>query len=178
MDEAGCTFNDERLQYAVMRDPRAVTVSSYFYRVRKPLEFDTPNTLDDYFQQMLAPFCVWTSIRYLIFTQLLADQSQVFYMEDLVVDPTDWYGRFLSFVGLSLPRRVIDEMMRDTSARLGKGYNEHPGGGEPGSSRSFRDELGPQSLAMMDDVMRSWLPPVLLQRFGISQHPPSEVRVP
>jgi len=51
---------------------------------------------------------------------------------------------------------------------MGYGHMDaHIGGHASGDNRTFRDELGPESLAMMDDVVRMWLPPVLLQRFGI-----------
>jgi len=72
VDEAGCTFNDESLQLAVMRDPRAVTVSSYFHRVRrKPhVSFEFDDSVDIYFQNMLQKVCMWTSLRHLLFTKV------------------------------------------------------------------------------------------------------------
>ena len=132
------------------------------------------DSVDAYFQNNLRYVCMWTSIRHLLFTKLLADQSQVFLWEDLKADPVDWHGRFLSFVGLKLPFDVIVAMSEyATSGGHVPGYphavvENHPGGKAPqGGKRTFRDELGPESLAMMDDVVRTWVPPVLLQRFGI-----------
>jgi len=172
VNEAGCIFNDERLQLAMMRDPRAVTVSTYFYNagnhpaLLKPLG-DAGKSVDAFFQRMLETTCAWTSIRYQLFTQLLADHSQIFWMEDMLRDPFDFHGRLTYFFGLRLPVRVIIEMVQASASDASKGIDRHRVGGTNVVGRTFRDEVGPESLAMMDDVTRSWLPPVLLQRFGI-----------
>lgn len=139
--------------------------------------FKFDDSLDAYFQHSLKFVCMWTSIRYLLFTKLLAHQSVLlFYFEEMFVDQVDWYGRLLSFVGLKLPSQVIFDMAEYVNsggkykAYPNRGVNGHKGG-EPkqveGAKRTFRDELGPESLAMMDDVLRTWIPPVLLQRFGV-----------
>lgn len=172
VEEAGCIFNDERLQFAMIRDPRAVTVSTYFYNALNHPELleplgDAGKSVDAFFQRMLEATCAWTSIRYQLFTQLLADQSQVFWMEDMLRDPVDFHGRLAYFLGLRLPVSVIMEMVQTSASQASKGIDRHPGGGPSVAGRTFRDEVGPESLAMMDDVTRSWLPPVLLQRFGI-----------
>ncbi len=174
VEEAECAFNDDSLQLAMMRDPRAATVSAYFHRIRVNPErhFELESSVDTYFQEMLRVVCRWTAVRYLLFTELLADQSELFLLEDLEIDPADWYGRVFSFVGLHLPFEFIHDTAQHASGRdgtLGYGHiDEHPGGHASGvTSRTFKDELGPESLAMMDDVVRLWLPPVLVQRFGI-----------
>lgn len=174
VEEAKCTFNDNRLQLAVARDPRAVTVSAYFHSIRlHPGLKEKYGTVDQYFQQLLRPVCMWTSIRHLLFTELLADQSQVFFFEDLLADPLDWFGRFLHFVGLNLPMEIEFDLANVAGGGGGilgghsKGVDEHPGGTGHAEDRTFRDELGPESLAMMDDVMRAWLPPILLKRYGV-----------
>lgn len=174
VEDAKCTFNDERLQLAVMRDPRAVTVSGYFHHLEHSTDPSASNTtLDAHFQQYLPLICRWTTVRYLLFTEFLADQSQMFFFEDLEVDPYDWYGRFMHFVGLNMPSEVFFGIARIASGEgemFGvhrKGKDEHPGSIAQEPSRTFRDELGPESLAMMDDVMRALLPPVLLRRYGV-----------
>ena len=175
MEEADCAFNDDRLQLAAMRDPRAVTVSSYFHRkrVRPDDEFKFDDSVDTYFQNMLGHVCMWTTVRHLLFTKVLADRSELFLFEDMLIDPVDWFGRFFPFVGLKLPVEFVFDMAEIASggSRMfgygHKGIDEHPGGHEPGGNRTFRDELGPESLAMMDDVVRLWLPPMLSKRFGV-----------
>lgn len=179
VDEAECTFNDQRLQLAVMRDPRAVAVSAYFhalrvYPERYPALAKSLGSVDSYFQQMLKPICMWTTIRHLIFSNLLSGQSEVFWFEDMLADSVDWYGRLFSFIGVTLPYNVISGMAHMAERGdpmfgfFAKGVDEHPGGVKPGGDRTFRSELGPESLAMMDDVLRAWLPPVLLKRLGVS----------
>lgn len=117
---------------------------------------------------------MWISLRYFLFSETLADRSKLFWYDDHEADPVDWHGRFLAFVGLNIPlREVVDMAMIasdggsiDTVLDFkAKGIDNHPGANE--SRTTFRDDLGPDSLAMMDDVMRKWVPPVMLKRFGI-----------
>lgn len=166
VEQAGCSLDDEDLQLVVFRDPRAVTVSSYFH-ILKTHEDVAPRipTIDEYFQKRLAAMCMWTTVRHVLFTTLLADRSEVFFFDELLADPVDWYARLFSFVGLELPSEVVSDVWRRGSHR-GSSINVHPGGHNE-SNRTFASELGAESLEMMDDVLRVWLPTVLLQRFGI-----------
>lgn len=158
-----------------MRDPRAVTVSAYFHMViHAPGFVATHPSVDEYFQQYLGLICGWTTVRYLLFTEFLADRSQLFHFEDMMVDPADWYGRYMRFVGLDLPSEIFFGMAHVASEGGGlfgvsrKGVDQHPGTVAKGnSSGTFRDELGTESLEMMDDVLRALLPSVLLKRFGV-----------
>lgn len=175
--DAMCEINDNRLQMAVLRDPRAVTVSSYFQLLRQssPRTETQPwfESVDDFFLAHLASVCMWVSIRYHLFTQVLQHRSVVFWYEEALADPVDWHGRYYAFVGLNLPSHAVDGAA--TSATQGgsilgfpsKGLDGHPGGEEQTVTRTFRDELQPESLAFMDDVLRIWLPPVVLNRFGL-----------
>ena len=130
-------------------------------------------TVDEHFQQFLGLVSRWTTVRYLLFTEFLADRSELFFFEDLLIDPIDWYGRFLSFVGLHLPYEVVFDLARtateggDMFGVYRKGIDQHPGTVVATNRTSFRDELNEESLAMMDDVVRALLPPVLLKRFGV-----------
>lgn len=166
VEEARCASNDDEwLQLAVMRDPRAVTVSSYFHILKYfPKLLKTVPSVDAYFQQKLAVLCMWTTIRYLLFTMVFADQSKVFFFEEMFLDPVDWYGRFFSFIGLKLPFEFVFGLSQRTG-NMGN-FNEHPGGHND-RNRTFTVELNAESLGMMDDVMRIWLPRVLLTRFGV-----------
>lgn len=113
-------------------------------------------------------------MRYFLFTELIGDRSELFWFEDTLVDPVDFHGRLLTFAGLELPLETVVGMARVASAGGGlygfkeKGPDVHIGGTEPEANRTFRGELSPESLAMMDDVLRTWLPPVLLSRFGVA----------
>lgn len=114
-----------------------------------------------------------SSLRYMLFTTILGDRSALFWFEETLADPVDFHSRFLSFAGLKLPFETVANMARLASGENGlygahsKGPDKHIGGVEDVEGRTFRDELNSTSLAMMDDVVRTWMPPVLLQRFGI-----------
>lgn len=158
-----------------------MTVSAYFRYVRARMADETANqgkqsTVDEFFQANLPYICMWTSLRYLLFSKLLANISEIFWYEDAIVDPLDWSARFLSFVGVNLP---LDELVvAATAAGAGgsilgfysKGFDVHPGVKGHPSNRSFVDVLDEVSLASMDDVVRNWLPPVLLKRFGVAPY--------
>lgn len=170
IEEAECAVTDESLQLAVLRDPRAVTVSSYFHLLnyKHKMEFVS---LDTYFQRMLGVVCMWTTLRHMLFTRQLANQAQVVWFEDLVSNPVDWHGRFFAFVGVTLEGGVVEHIAQFASGggrlfgNIVKGLDEHPGGLAPSPNRSFADELGPESLALMGEVMENWLPPEILKRF-------------
>lgn len=159
-----------------MRDPREVTVSTYFHKKRtNPGKLDrVVESVDEYFQKYLGAICMWVSLRYFFFTEIIGDQSELFWYDDHEADPVDWHGRLFAFIGLNMPLpKVVDMAMfasgGDIRSALDfepKGIDEHPGGNSS-IARNFRDDLGAESLAMMDDVMRKWMPPVILKRFGI-----------
>lgn len=165
MEESRCTFDDEELQLAVLRDPRAVTVSAYFHKKKiHPLAEASLPTIDAYFQTHLAITCMWTTVRYVLFAVILAPRSDLFFFEELLMDQVDWHARLFSFFGLNLPFEVISGVAARGETK--GSINEHPGG-DNASNRTFRDELTADSLQMMDDVLRTWLPAVLLRRFGL-----------
>lgn len=179
--DTDCPINDDSLQLAVMRDPRAVTVSSYFQLRRKksPLLVDQHDkqalqTVDGYFIENLATVCKWVSVRYLLFAEKLADRSEVFWYNDAVDNPVDWHTRYLSFVGIRLPRDEVTGaalVAGEVGGILGfpsKGLDKYLGGEEQVAARSYRDELSQASLAGMDDVLRVWLPPAVLEILGLS----------
>lgn len=174
--ESRCQITDDSLQIAVLRDPRAVTVSSYFHVVRQKmtmLSAENITSVDQFFVSRLDPITQWISLRYLLFTQIAPDISEVFWYADALADPLEWHGRFYTFVGLQLPDLVVHhaaDIATQGGEILGfpsKGLDYHPNGGEQTSTRTFRDELTDESLAMMDDVLRKWLPPIILRRLQI-----------
>lgn len=116
---------------------------------------------------------MWTTVRYILSTEFLADESELFYFEEMLMDPVDWFRRYLPFIGLHVPAEVIFDLADEAANEGGMfgltdaGVDVHPGGAAPAPSRTYKDELGPESLAMMDDVLRAWLPSVLLNRWGV-----------
>lgn len=87
-EEAGCTVQGESLQLVAMRDPRAVTVSTYFHRIRTGEQL---GSLDDFFQEYLPSLCMWISARYFFFTEIMADKSELFWYV-LIMKLIPWSG--------------------------------------------------------------------------------------
>ena len=171
-----CPFVDNRLQMAVMRDPRPLAVSSYFHMLREYPDTLSGMTVDTYVATMLPIFCQWVSIRYLVFAELLKDTSIIFWYDEAQDDPVVWHVKYYNFVGI----RVPDEVLRKaaTIATRGgkmfgfpsKGLDKHEGGADAGLTRTFKDELNSTTLTNMDDVLRVWLPAEMLQKLNVSVH--------
>lgn len=182
MKDAECLINDDRLQLAAMRDPREATVSTYFERrshqsaasQRGQEALKSAKSVDAFFNRSLPSMCMSTSVRYLLFTELLANTSEVFWYDDAVVDPVHWHDKFFSFVGINLPQAEVVTAARAASAGgsiLGfpsKGLDQYPGGKRfKPVNWWYRDKLSVTSLSTMDDVLRVWLPPSVLEMLGV-----------
>lgn len=176
MEDAACPIEDNRLQISVLRDPREVTVSSYFHHVlHKPGSIHGVQSVDEFVVDMLPTICQWVSLRYFLFDILLKNQATSFWYGDALADPKDWHERFLEFVGLNMPAdEVVDKaagIVAEGGPVLGfpsKGIDVHLGGGDAELTRSYKNEVDADTLAGMDDVMRAWLPPVLLEKIGVA----------
>ncbi|CAN0056471.1 unnamed protein product [Scytosiphon promiscuus] len=175
MDEAACDINDDRLQMAVMRDPRAMAVSAYFHRLKhesKVLKELNISSVDDHFLRMLPALCRWTSVRYKLFSETLGDRTAMYWYDEPLENPWDWHRHMLEFLGLNVPSIVLKKAVSHaTKGKLvgfgTKGIDEHPGGQENTVTRTYRGEITPGSLAAADEIMRTWLPQELLDRFGV-----------
>ena len=171
MHEANCEITDDWIQMAVFRDPRPATVSS-FYHVQVHANRDVGN-LHDFVTRELPISCQWLTIRYILFTGILAHQSMDFWYNDALDDPLGWHFHWLNSVGLQLPFHIVEGMTQAALADdLGfhhKDVDVHPGEAVetvPGMRR-FEDEVSPETAAIAEDVLRTWLHPVLLERFGV-----------
>lgn len=171
MREANCDITDSWIQMAVFRDPRPLVVST-FYHIQVHAGRDLGD-LESFVLKELPIVCQWMAVRYILFTGILADQSMEIWYEDAMADPLGWHYKWFHSIGLQLPFQVVEAAAKAAAANdLGFGHKKidvHPGEGpknEPGVRR-FEDEVRPEVLAVADDVLRTWLPPVLLERFGI-----------
>lgn len=113
----------------------------------------------------------WIALRHILFEGVMAHSSETFWYEDATEDPLDWHFRWSGLAGLRLPISWIENI---TALRLvgpwmdmTPGVNLHPGGQEVSTSRTWRDEVSPGIIDDMDDILRTWLPGVLLARLGI-----------
>ncbi|CAM9643384.1 unnamed protein product [Scytosiphon promiscuus] len=178
MEEAACEITDDKLQFAPLRDPRAVAVSTYFNRRRKSSFYttypDAPRTVEEGALKSLTSVAQWIALRHILFEGLMANRSETFWYEDATEDPLDWHFRWTALAGLRLPiswvegiasLRLIGPWMDMTT-----GVNPHPGGHKVSETRTWRDEVSPEIIGDMDAILRQWLPGVLLARLGISAY--------
>lgn len=173
--DAACEIVDNRLQLAVLRDPRAVAVSSYFYSIGHGQSLYGAHSVDEYVVEMLPTICQWVSLRYLLFEKMLKTRTSSFWYTDALADPKHWHERFLEFAGLHMPLHDVvhkaANIVTDGAPILGfpsVGIDTHLGGGSANVSRSYKDEVTADTLLGMDDVLRIWLPPILLEKLEVA----------
>lgn len=162
----------------IMRDPRAVAVSSYFYILSHPgvrrkegTFWDADATIEEVVMAFLPVICKWTTIRHILFEGLMAETSFVFWYEKVLNNPLQWHYGMTALAGLQLPSTWVQSMATDAAAGNFSfeiaGLNEHVGGEESSPTRTWQDEINPEIIPAMDEVLRLWLPPVVLARLGV-----------
>lgn len=172
---AGCRIMDDRPQMVVMRDPRPVVVSAYFHLLHYFPEAVKFDSVDEFVVAHLPAMTKWISVRYLLFHELpLPERSQLYWYDESLVHPIHWHEKFLSSAGLQIPERVVAEQAGRAAegGRMfgfpAKGIDPHAKGKDGGAERrSFKDELSATTLMEMDDVLRTWLPPAVLERLNV-----------
>ena len=172
MHEANCDITDDWLQMAVFRDPRPAAVSSYFHRQ----VHGSPHVgkLEDFIARELPIMCQWLAIRYIIFMGLIPHQSIEFWYNDAIANPLQWHYHWFNSIGLQLPPHVVLTTAKSAVADdLGfrhKDIDVHPGENlkAKAGGRRFEDEVSPAMVEIADAVLRVWLPPVLLEKFGVA----------
>ena len=84
---------------------------------------------------------------------------------------THWLG--FQSVGLQLPLGVVkataQAAVSDNIAFAHKTVDSHPGENSTTvkGPRRFEDEVSSETVDLADDILRTWLPPVLLERLGV-----------
>ncbi|CAM9967721.1 unnamed protein product [Ectocarpus sp. 12 AP-2014] len=170
MKEASCKYSGVSFQFAVMRDPRAVAVSTYFH-IQRTINLDHPakgKSLDEAVLMILPQLCQFTTIRHILFDGQLSDRSTIFWYEDAMRDPLDWQHRWALLAGFTLPSswsKDIDTTLTGVQQRVRR--DSHPGGLGVSSNRTWEDEVSPEIREQMDSILRTWLPGVLLARFDV-----------
>ena len=172
MHRANCAINDDWTQMAVFRDPRPAVVSSYYHREVHGSKHH--GDLGAFVSRELPVLCQWLAIRYMLFCGLLSHQSMAFWYEDVMSDPLRWHYHWFYSVGLQLPAHIVQAITNAAVAdKLGfrhKDIDLHPGEKPRNDSgaRRFEDEVSPEIVMMANDVLRAWLPAVLLDRLGVT----------
>lgn len=150
-----------------------MVVSSYFHHLRYRPNQVMDVSVDEYVVNILPAVCKWVAIRYILFGEILAEQSSMFWYDDARESPEDWQKQFFDFIGVRLPTEVVNRAAavavgRVQDERLSwfpiKGIDPHA---EGVVRHSYVDDLLPETLLRMDDALRAWLPPALLDRFGV-----------
>lgn len=174
VQHSACRLTDERLQMAVMRDPRAVAVSTYFHLLRVHPASVHALSADEFVLALLPTVCQWVSIRYLLFSELLVNTSKMFWYDDAKANPMEWHQQLLSFVGLRVPDGVVS-MAADAAEQGGhilgfpsKGVDKHEGGLKATEDRLSTDEVTATTLKKMDAVLRLWFPAAVLKQLGVA----------
>ena len=161
------------LQFAVMRDPRAVAVSTYFHIKRFPEQnvnhTSLGKSIDEAVLPILRQVCQFTTIRHILFDGQLAYRSEIFWYEDAMRDPLDWHYRWASLAGLTLPAGWINDMEATMieAQRIHTIRDPHQGGQPRSSNRTWQDEVSPEIREEMDPILRTWLPPALVARLDV-----------
>lgn len=120
---------------------------------------------------MLPQICQWIALRHILFSGFMANRSTLFWYEEALDDPIQWHQQWLASVGLHLPAAIVtsiaDAAVGSKHDFMASELDHHPGGINR-EGRSWRDEVTPALLESMDEIVRIWLPPVLLARLGIT----------
>ena len=169
MKEANCRITDTSLQMALYRDPRSVAVSTYYHRKRQEKTGNV--SVEEFAIEHLPLLCQWVAVRYILFSGNLYAQSEQFWYEDALVDPLAWHYRWFDFAGLQLPATVVKATAaaaanNDFSFEY-KPYDEHPGQSNETRALDFEHMIGRELSEVAEDIMRQWLPAVLLAKLGV-----------
>ena len=168
MREADCGITDDWIQMAVLRDPRPAIVSTFYHILVHTTK--RPRDLEAFVIRELPIICQLLAIRFILFAGILAHRSIEFWYADAMDDPLGWHYHWLHSVGLQLLFHVVDAMAQAAAAGNDSLIDTHPGEAtttHPGV-RQFEDEVSPELREIANDTLRVWVPPVLLERFGVA----------
>ncbi|CAB1101627.1 unnamed protein product [Ectocarpus sp. CCAP 1310/34] len=132
-------------------------------------------SVDSFVLRMLPTICHFIHLRYLVLHEKLGGKTVEFTYDESLADPLQWHQRWLSSVGLTPPPAVVLQATNTSLRReygfVGKGVDKHPGGKEATEKRTWEDEISREVAEQLEDICREWLPPVLLEKFGIGAPP-------
>ena len=93
----------------------------------------------------------------------------MFWFEDTISDPFKWHLQWLAFAGVQLPPTIVDGMVQ-AAVETGRHFiNPHVGGEKASANRTWVDEVGEDVVKGADEILRAFLPPVLLARWGVTK---------
>jgi len=150
LHENPCRITDSRHQMLILRDPRAVVVSSFFHQMTHPESAGRARpgeSVEGYALRLLPTICRFVHLRYQLLQEKLLDRTVEFLYDESFGDPSGWHRRWLSFVGFTPPDSVAQEAT-DLSQRrefgfTAKGIDKHPGGTEATQRKSWQEFVAP-----------------------------------
>lgn len=125
-------------------------------------------------EQQLPILCQWIGIRYILFSGFLPHQSVEVWYDDALTNSLAWHYHWFDAIGFQLPSRVVEAVAEAASANdlrfISKLVDVYPGEAPRvgKSPRKFEDEVEPEFLESVNAVLRVWLPPVLLEKLGVT----------
>ncbi|CAN0026612.1 unnamed protein product [Choristocarpus tenellus] len=156
---------DENLQLVIIRDPRAAA-NSMFFMLKKDFGERFKHTLDEYVLSVLPSYCQRTLFRVLLFGTVLRSRTLLLFYEDILAAKVASFGKLVRFFGMNLPGVVIEALENAPD----QPFEEHTGetrSAKQENQRSFKDEVSPETVFSMDEIMRGWLPSELLVRWNV-----------
>lgn len=169
MREAQCRVVDDRKQMAVFRDPRAAAVSS-FYFLKAGGYVPEDLGIDAFVIGNLPVFCKWLLIRLALFTRMVPKGKVAFFWYDRwQLDPRGWHRHLFQAAGLRVPDSVeaaaCEAALADDFPFFSKGHDSHLGSvPTPGNLTAYRSDLSEETNRGIDEIMRQWLPPRLIDQ--------------
>lgn len=91
----------------------------------------------------------------------------MFWYEDATVDPVGWHLQWMKFSGVQLPFTIVTNMAQAAVGASWRLVNEHPGGKQWSANRTWEHEVGVDVVKSANEILRNFLPPVLLARWGV-----------
>eukprot|EP00752_Nemacystus_decipiens_P011154 g9910.t1 len=163
MQEAQCRVVDDRKQMVIFRDPRAATVSSFFF-LKAGGYVPAGQDIDEFVIQNFPVFCKWLVIRLALFTRMFPkDRVAFFWYDRWQKTPLKWHRQLFQAVGLRVPESVAVASSRaalaDEFPFFSKGRDAHLGAVPDAESHTYRDDISVETALSIDETMRLWLPP-------------------
>ena len=172
-----CPIDDGWHQMTIFRGPRPVNVSTFYHLRRNDRISPYSGTVDEFVAALLPVTTQWIVFRHILFEEIIDDQATSFWYGDAMEDSMRWHNRWLQTIGLQLPIEIVQIMVDAAVAGDfgvgGKGFDIHPGS-ETGDDqaetevKNLENEVSPPLLAIAGDILRQWLPDVLLRRLELT----------
>lgn len=163
MQEAQCQVVDHRKQMVIFRDPRAASVSSYFF-LKAGGYLPEDQGIDAFVMENFPVFCKWLVIRFTLFARMFPKEQVAFFWYDKWQStPLKWHRQLFQAVGLRVPESVAvassHAALADNFPFFSKGRDAHLGTVPPSESHTYRDDISVETARSIDETMRKWLPP-------------------